>query len=100
MIRFAFTVCLLATTALAAEKKPTLNLPAAPVAEACQIDVKTHCGDSAKTAVHKCLHDHGKDLSQPCQAHINQRETSAKTDLKSASPVEKAGNLFQIPGQN
>ena len=95
-----FLLALLMAQAVAADKALKNPLPQGEVAEACQIDVKTHCGTEAKNTVQKCLHDHDKDLTPPCQAHINQKK-AAKTDpLKGASPIDRAGAMFQGPGSN
>lgn len=102
MIRFVSLLSLLSLSASSASAVKASSAPQpspGPVAEACQIDVKTHCDNTESTAVPKCLHDHKKDLSPPCQAKITEQKRD-KADFRSSSPVEKAGNLFQIPGQN
>lgn len=95
-----FFLAILLTQAVAAEKAPKNPLPQGEVAEACQIDVKTHCGTEAKTTVQKCLHDHDKDLTPPCQASINQKKSAKADSLKNASPIDRAGAMFQGPNSN
>ncbi len=66
------------------------------VAEACGIDVKTHCGGVNKEGDHikKCLHDHHSSLSHDCQATM----PSAKDPFKGASPMDSAGAIFTPQG--